>query len=156
MLNKQLYGKSIQEVKNAMTKEEKALMERLQNERQLNSKGDTFIMYNKMFYKNNPEVLESLKQDTFKSVEWNCFYNAMYAKTRYSTTLSVMDLYATAYMSLESAWKNFLEKTEEEIAKDIKNDKVPYASFATFSGGYIKDAIAVEILKNKDYNIRKF
>lgn len=160
LLNGEFYEKntSIWSVIKGLTREEKALCKAVLKQKKQTTNLRTIVMYNKLVLKDNEENRERLeyyKQVSFQDALSNCVWHALNYKAENDTTLSFMDLYSSGYMSLENAWSNFLNKSEEEIEKDKAEGKVVYASFKTYSENYIKNAIAVEIMKQKSIDESK-
>ncbi len=145
-------GASLKEVYKGMSKEEKKLYKSITNKRSHTSHMRTKVMANVMLYKQgklDEEKLLQMKKISFEDAEANIIWHAMNYKAENETSLSVMDLYASGYMALEKAWGNFLEKSEEEKKKNIKDGKPVFASFKTFSESYIRTNIVLEIMKQK-------
>lgn len=148
------YRKSRKQVWKEMSGEEKKLLKDIMNARTQTIHLRTEVMVNVLLHNQkimtfSEKKLENYKNTSFEDCKSNIMYYAMTYKAEHETSLSVMDLYSSGYMALEGAWNRFLMKTQEEIENDKKNKKMVFASFKTFSDSYIKNAMAIEIMKDK-------
>lgn len=149
---------SIQSAINGLSKEEKRLYESVLAKRKQTINSRAMVMYNVLSLDDTPENQKRLnlyKDLSFEDAQSNIVWHALNYKAEYDTSLSFMDLYGSGYMSLEDAWNNFLKKSNEEIQKNIENKEPVFASFKTFSENYVRNAIVVEIMKQKSIDETK-
>lgn len=149
---------SIQSVIDGLSKEEKRLYESVLAKRKQTSNSRAMVMYNMLSLDDTPENQKRLnlyKELSFEDAQSNIVWHALNYKAEYSTTLSFMDLYGSGYMSLVDAWDNFLKKSDEEIQKNIQNNEPVFTSFKTFSESYVRNAIVLEIMKQKSIDETK-
>lgn len=153
---KYYYGKSMRQVYEQMSVDEKELVKNIMGKKVLTPEGLMSISYNKLSLKDSQkkedlEFLAEIKKIAFENTERNCLWSAWLQKAMHpETRLSVMDLFGVAYASLEKAWENFLNKSDEEVQKKIDNEKPIYANFMTYSDYVIQDALTIEVYKTKN------
>lgn len=147
------YGTSINNVLKNLSKDEKKLRKEILERKSQKTTLRTKVIANMLLHRKNgtlsEEQVAEFKKISFEDAEANVLWHAIQYKAENDTTLSVMDLYASGYNALITAWSNFMVKDEKTIEKNIRDDKMPFASFKTFSEPYIKNSIACEIIKQK-------
>ena len=147
------YGTSINNVLKNLSKDEKKLRKEILERKSQKTTLRTKVIANMLLHRKNgtlsEEQVAEFKKISFEDAEANILWHAIQYKAENDTTLSVMDLYASGYNSLITAWSNFMVKDEKTVEKNIRDDKTVFASFKTYSEPYIKNSIACKIIKQK-------